>query len=168
MLAYHFMSSASPFLPQVEKLYNEAFPANELIEFPLLLPGGGRDGAELIAFTKDGAFCGFISLLTLGDITHILYFAMEAHLRGQGLGSEALRLVAQLKPRQRIIADLERAEENAGNADQRVMRQRFYARCGYRDSGVGYAWRGEKYNIYLLGPALTDDEFWSFWRHYMG
>lgn len=167
MLTFRLVDEASPLRDAVEALYNTAFPANELIEFSLLMPGGGRDGAELVAWLLDGAFCGFISLLTLGDITHILYFAMEEGLRGRGLGSEALRQVAEMKKGQRIIADLERAEDGAANADQRLRRQRFYQRCGYRDSGVGYTWRGESYNIYLHGPALTEPEFWAFWRHYM-
>jgi len=167
MLQLQWVDAFSPLVGEVRALYHQAFPANELIEFNLLLPGGGRDGAELAAWTYNGEFCGFISLLTLGDITHILYFAMKEDLRGQGLGGLALEQINALLPDKRIIADLERPKEGAPADDLRCRRERFYQRHGYADSGVGYAWRGDDYRIFIYNGSITGEEFGHFWKHYM-
>lgn len=49
-------------------------------------------------FYEGEMFCGFMSLLTFGDISHIIYFAMNQSLRNRGFGSKALQLLRQMKP----------------------------------------------------------------------
>ncbi len=44
----------------------------------------------MLGFFDGEVFCGFASLLTYGDLTQILYFAIEDSLRGKGYGLQAL------------------------------------------------------------------------------
>ena len=90
---------------RTESLYVRAFPANERTPICGLMR---HDGHDFVGFyDKDENFCGFASLLTYGGITHILYFAIDEQYREHGYGSEALKLMHTLYPKNRFIADLE-------------------------------------------------------------
>ena len=106
---------------------------------------------------------GFACLLTIGDLTHIIYFAMDERLRGQGYGSVALAALHALKPQNRIIADIEQELPEAANNEQRRKRKSFYLRNGYVESGVELNWRKEAYEILVYGGTLTPKEFKAFW-----
>lgn len=160
MLTLSPVSEHSPELPRVARLMERAFPAHERVPMRWLTQ---NDGHELLAVLEDGAFCGFISLLTRGDLCHILFFAIEEDVRGRGLGSRALTLLREHKPNVRLIADVEAIDEKAANAPQRERRQRFYLRQGYRPTGIRYRWRGEDYVILASGGPVTEAEFWHFW-----
>lgn len=163
MLTLKSIDRDAPELPALTALMERAFPANERMPMDVLL---SREGGDMLAILEDGAFRGFISLLTRGDICHILFFAMAEDSRGRGLGTKALALVRARKPGLRIIADLEAPDGAAPNAEQRRSRRRFYERCGYEDTGVSYRWRGERYMIVSNGGDVTEaefDRFWSAW-----
>ena len=82
---------------RTESLYVRAFPANERTPICGLMR---HDGHDFVGFyDKDENFCGFASLLTYGGITHILYFAIDEQYREHGYGSEALKLMHTLYPK---------------------------------------------------------------------
>ena len=158
------VSRDSACFPALEELMNRAFPENERVPMEYLLRPG--DGHEMLAMMLCDTFAGFISLLTHGDICHILFFATEEGLRGQGLGARALGLLRERKPGLRIIADLEACVAAAPDLSMRRRRIAFYHRCGFEDTQVGYRWRGEDYVILSNGGSVTDEEFWDFWKAY--
>lgn len=157
------VTSQSLDLDKVQKLYVKAFPENERGPLVLLLDDSSNC-SEIFAFYDNGIFCGFISLLTNDDISHILYFAIDELLRGKGYGTEALRLLKQIKPQNRIIADIEVTTSVAPNNAQRNKRKQFYYKNGYVCSGVSYDWRNESYEILINGGTLSEKEFWRFWE----
>ena len=154
----------SSFFPALDALMNRAFPENERVPMEHLLRQD--DGHEMLAIMQGDAFAGFISLLTHGDICHILFFATEEHLRGQGIGAHALAILREMKPGLRIIADLEACVDSAPDLSMRQRRIAFYYRCGFENTPVGYRWRGEDYVILSNGGNVTDEEFWNFWKAY--
>lgn len=157
------ITSQSSDLDKVEELYVKAFPENERSPLMLLLDDESNC-SEIFAFYDNEIFCGFISLLTHDDISHIIYFAVDENLRGKGYGGEALRLLKDIKPQNRIIADIEVATAVAPNNAQRSKRKQFYYKNGYASSGVSYAWRNEAYEILIDGGSLSEKEFWDFWE----
>lgn len=165
MLRMEAVDVDSPRLAAVDALMTRAFPANERMPMALLLPSG-RSGAELFALLDGETFCGFISLLSWQDVTHILFFAIDEGLRGRGLGSEALQLMCRAKQGQRVIADLEACDDRAPNAEQRRKRRRFYERGGFAPTEIAYRWRGERYVVLSHGGRVTTDEFDQFWDHF--
>ena len=107
-----------------------------------------HDGHDFVGFyDKEENFCGFARLLTYGGITHILYFAIDEQYREHGYGSEALKLMHTLYPKNRFIADLELDIPTAEIEPQRHLRRAFYLRNGYTPSEVRYDWQGEQYEI---------------------
>ena len=165
MLTLQKITSDSKDFSTVMALYQEAFPENERRPLAPFLDGS-EEGGEVVAFYDGERFCGFFCLLTYWDITHILYFAVEASLRGRGYGTEALGLVAKYKEGNRILADLEALVPKAENLLQRQKRKDFYLRNGYVRSLVSYDWQGESYDIFVFNGNITPKEFSDFWRHH--
>ena len=147
-----------------DRFPTRAFPANERTPICGLMR---HDGHDFVGFyDKDENFCGFASLLTYGGITHILYFAIDEQYREHGYGSEALKLMHTLYPKNRFIADLELDIPTAENEPQRHLRRAFYLRNGYTPSEVRYIWQGEQYEILVSSGTITNTEFENFWDHF--
>lgn len=147
---------------KVQKLYIKSFPENQRNPLEFLLNGYSNYG-EILAFYENEIFCGFISILTYCDITHILYFAIEETMRGKGYGSRVLEIIREMKAGNRIIADLELVTDKASNNEQRRNRKGFYINNGYVESGVCYVWRDESYEILINGGEISEKEFEEFW-----
>ncbi|MGN1020970.1 MAG: GNAT family N-acetyltransferase [Aristaeellaceae bacterium] len=154
-----------PDLPRVMALMARSFPENERLPAAFLFdPGDGS--RDFLAIREGDALCGFISLISWRDITHIMFFAVAEDRRNQGIGSRALRLLRERRPHARIIADVEAEAPAAPNQAQRLRRRQFYLRCGYAPTGIHYAWRGERWDIFSSGGDVTEAEFRAFWRHF--
>lgn len=163
MLRTKLITEQSNELAQIEEIYRNAFPDNERKPLsPLLQDTSGC--SEVISFYDKDLFCGFACLLTQRDITHIIYFAIDDHLRGKGYGSAALTAMHEMKPLNRIIVDIETEKKLAFNNQQRRKRKQFYLRSGYIESGVKYNWRKESYEILVYGGTISKQEFDSFWK----
>lgn len=148
---------------EIKHLYIAAFPKRERVPLRDLLR---HDGAsEFVAGYNGDTFCGFYSSLTFGDITHILFLAIDERLRGHGYGSAMLDIVAASHPHNRIIVDAEAVDPAASNNEQRIHRMAFYAHNGYRKSGIAYIWRGVPYEILIRGGSITEREFEDFWNN---
>ncbi len=163
MLRMERIAPDFPELDRVKALLVRAFPANERVPMDVLLDPQER---EFWAFYDAERFCGFMNLLGYRDIWHIVYFAIEEELRGNGYGTLALRAVRRSHPTARIIADLEMVREGCANNAQRRSRRHFYEQNGYRPTAIRYAWRGEDYEILSSGGDVSEAEFEDFWRHF--
>ena len=98
---------------EIKHLYIAAFPKSERVPLRDLLR---HDGASEFVAGYDGeTFCGFYSALTFGDITHILFLAIDERLRAHGYGSAMLDIVAAAHPHNRIIVDAEAEDPAASN-----------------------------------------------------
>ena len=181
----------SPYLPQVQALYESAFPANERIPMKQLLDNkikrefcaffeeglrenNGENGDNEIAAVKNTAteiaaaprFRGFSNSITHGDITNIVYFAVVPELRSRGYGSKILQAIRKQHPDTRIIVDIE-VEEDSKDAEElkrRNRRREFYQRNGFDASPVDYVWQGEHYRLLSAGGTVTEKEFRDFWK----
>ena len=147
--------------PEIVRLYRAAFPREERVALDLLLETDGP--YDFIACYDGEMLCGFYSTLTIGDITHVLFLAVEETLRGNGYGSQILDAIRRTYPDKRLILDVEMPDPEAENQEQRTKRIAFYERNGYHNSGVSYGWRGVMYEILILNGEISEEEFWTFW-----
>lgn len=157
------VTAASAELAEVARLYDRAFPANERWDLDAVL----RDDtgiSELLSFSEDGGFAGFAITLSCGGYTHLIYFAVAEDKRSRGYGSEALRLLGERYPGNVMMVDIEREHPGADNNAQRRRRKEFYRRCGYTEAGVEYSWRGEQYEILILGGEISTRDYFRFWH----
>ena len=157
------LNENAPYYAQFTGLYVRSFPENERRPLKPLIHDPTGAG-QVFAVLEHDAFAGLAVLLTVGDITHIIYLAVCEECRGRGLGSEIIKAIRELFPGHRIIADLEEPEPFADNEVQRARRVRFYIRNGFAPTQIRYRWEGEDYVIYTLGGDVTREEFSLFWR----
>ena len=181
MLQIIGIKKGSPYLPQVQALYESAFPANERIPMKQLLDD--KIKREFWAFFDDSlrenhgkksdseiaaplTFCGFSNSISHGDITNIVYFAVVPELRCRGYGSQILQAIREKHPDSRIVVDIEVEEDskNAEELERRNHRRDFYLRNSFDASPVDYVWQGEHYRLLSAGGTVTDKEFRDFWK----
>ena len=147
--------------PEIERLYRAAFPREERVPMDTLLEADGP--YDFIACYDGAVLCGFYSALTFGDITHILFLAVEEKLRDHGYGSQILTEIGKAYAGNRVILDVEMVDPEADNNEQREQRIAFYLRNGYHHSGISYGWRCVMYEILILDGTISEEEFWNFW-----
>ena len=146
---------------EIERLYRAAFPREERVPMDTLLEADGP--YDFIACYDGAILCGFYSALTFGDITHILFLAVEEKLRDHGYGSQILAEIGKAYAGNRVILDVEMVDPEADNNEQREQRIAFYLRNGYHHSDISYGWRGVMYEILILDGTISEEEFWNFW-----
>lgn len=116
-------------LEHMQKLYLEAFPQIERKPFDVLLKKRDEGIAELLAIEGDGGeFEGLAITVLYEDMVLLDYFAIEDSWRGQGVGSEALRLLQSYYGGRRLMLEIERTDVEADNIGQRLKRKAFYLR----------------------------------------
>lgn len=151
-------------IPAIGALNERAFPINERRPLgPLLRDNTGH--ASVLAAYEEDVFCGFACLLEWSDIVHIIYFAVMEELRRKGFGSQILQEIHLANPQKRVIVDIEQPDDSADNNEQRIKRKAFYLRNGYHEDDIHYDWRGIDYAILSHGGAVTQEEFWQFWKN---
>ena len=145
-------------------LYYRAFPPEEQLPMDALLDGTLATDFQAI-YNEDNHFCGFFSYLNHGDISHIMFLAVEEEFRERGYGSRALSIMSDILKGKRIILDIEDVllGETEENAEQRKKRKAFYLRNGYRESGIRYYWKDVPYELLVSGGSITAKEFQNFW-----
>ena len=164
MLQIIEIKKSSPYLPQVQALYESAFSANERIPMKQLLDD--KIKREFWAFFDEDSFCGFSNSISHGDITNIVYFAVVPELRCRGYGSQILQAIREKHPDSRIVVDIEVEEDSkdAEELERRNRRRDFYQRNGFEASPFEYHWQGEHYRLLSAGGTVTEKEFRDFWK----
>lgn len=165
-LTIRSIDRSSPVLPELLRLYRAAFPLIERVDFNIYL-NDETGTLDILGFFHEEAFCGFAALMTYGDLSQILYFAIEEKLRGQGYGSAALKAMRKYFGSGRIMADLEDplTQDPGGPVRaERERRIRFYQRNGYQLTDVRFEWENENYVMMVSGGTLTMKEYEAFWK----
>lgn len=163
MLTIYPVTPDTKNLDEIQRLYEQAFPKNERRPFQGLLTVP-QSSAESVALYDGNLFCGFACFLNGGDISHIIYLAIEESLRNRGYGSMALQALHAYKSGRRIMVDIELETKNAPNNEQRRKRKQFYLRNGYEQTAIRYRWRKEDYEILSYGGDVTEGEYEAFWE----
>lgn len=147
-----------PVSGSVAKLLANAFPPSEQYPFPLLVLLARRKGIEFLAWFDGDVFCGFTYLITQGDITYLLYLAVDSSQRSHGYGSAILDAVKARYPGNTVALDIESPHEPCSNQGQRVRRQAFYERNGFHGLGFSLIEHGHAYDILACGRSITRSE----------
>lgn len=148
---------------ETKRLYEAAFPPQERGDYELLFKRP-ENVSRVLGCYDDDKYVGFVMLFVVEDIAHIIYFAIEEDCRDKGYGTQILKQLDIDYKDYRIVADVEKVEDNAPNNDQRIKRMAFYTRNGYKPSGIEYNWKGDDYLILIVHGTITDEEFSHFWR----
>lgn len=146
-------------LRQAEQLYLEAFPAAERKPFEMLVELQKNGRGMIFAAADEERFLGLAVVLLWEDIALLDYLAVAPEGRGQGTGSEVLRLLAARFPDKRILIEIELPEENAPDNAQRARRKRFYLRAGFVPMEVRISLGGVPMELLSLGGNVSWEEY---------
>ncbi len=143
-MRYFLIKSDSPYYPDMEALYVNAFPADERRDCKALRQIiDANSMIHCLVITDDREkFVGFINYWTFTDFCYIEHFAVEAAMRGSGIGSKALRAFADACGQPLVL------EVELPNNDFARRRIAFYRRCGFDVWHRNY--------IYVQPPYSTD------------
>lgn len=137
---------------RVKKLYESAFPPEQRIPFWALKLRARMKGMDLVAYAEDGRFCGFSCQTVADDLAYVYYLAVEADLRGRGVGGKILALMKEAHASVPIALDIEARDRAAANARQREARRSFYLKNDFAASGHGFK-DGGAFEILVCGEA---------------
>lgn len=142
------------------------FPANELKPFSIIEKSLEKGQYFCCGIFNGDKFCGYACFVTLliesKEYCLLDYFAVISDMRGQGIGSEFLRLLKDiLKGTEMVMCEAE--NPSGSEEDELIIRQRrvnFYLRNGFVETGVTASVYGVDYILldFDLGRKHTKDE----------
>ncbi len=158
----------SPILPEIKRLYEEAFPANEKAPLSILLRKARKPYVDFSVYRDQNAMIGFTYLARRDDLVFLMYLAVDPRYRSQGYGSRLLEQVRLAHPGCRILLNIENLEPDKPGAEDRARRRRFYLRNGYEASGMLIKEFGVLYEALVYGGPVGQSEYLRLYGRFMG
>ena len=110
---------------RIYELYCASFPRMERKPFSRICRNCRNGKMEMWVIKEHTEFLGFFVCAVYEEMVLIDYFAVMPSKRGSGVGSNALKLLADIYPKQYIFLEIEPENEKASNALQRIRRKKF-------------------------------------------
>lgn len=154
-------------IEKIKALYKRAFPLNERKPFHVIENNAGKGKSEILALYDD-RFLGLVITINYKDMVLIDYFAIEDSERGNGIGSKALKLIAERFPEKRVFLEIELPDENADNNVQRLRRKDFYLRNGLKETGIHVNVYHTDMELLSFTSPITFDEYVELYKDAMG
>lgn len=151
-------------LYEAKKLYLTAFPKEERLPWWVLRLMTLPEDVEITSYYDGPDFVGFTHSTTTEDTLFIMFFAINEHLRGKGYGSAILDYLKNRHSGKAINLNVEPLNEHAENADQRVMRMRFYKKNGFFDTGYNIDEVGGTFRVLSTKPELDQTAYLQVFR----
>ena len=152
------LSKEDPHLPQIQAIYNEAFPRREVVPFGVILKKYDEGIEEFFYCLKNDGIMAIAFFAVYNDPSFLLldYFAVKSEGRGKGIGtrflSKLLGYCGEKYTNSLIMAEVE--DPNFG--EKRKMKEkriRFYQRLGMKlVTNVSY----------ILPPLNEIDQFYNY------
>lgn len=158
-------------LRRIKKLYRAAFPRIERKPFYIVPRQCKKGEAELFALETDGGdFAGFALVATAksSDIVMLSYFAVEAELRGRGIGSRALKTLMSRYAGSRFILEIESVNAPCDNLEARQKRRRFYLNNGMISAGFSARVFSTDLEILTAGKPVSFKEYQNLYGSRLG
>jgi GNAT superfamily N-acetyltransferase len=154
-----FRLTESKSLSEAKRLYRSAFPKEEQVPFFVLRFLTLIKGVDLICYRENDNFCGFTYTVTAGNVVFVLFFAVNADLRGRGYGSAILAYLKEKNPDRSVILNVEPLDDEAENAEERIRRIRFYEKNGFFDTGYDIEEIGGTFRVLATEKEINMDEY---------
>ncbi len=120
---------------QVKALYKSAFPKKEQLPWSILRLAAMEKHSAINAYLDGDSFCGFTFSTSIDGVYFIMFFAVDASLRGMGYGSKILSKIKEENSDKTVILNIEPIIDGAENLEERKRRLAFYQKNGFYDTG---------------------------------
>ena len=117
-------------------LYSDSFPTNQQIDFnDLTNIANSNDSVQMLLIQLNAQNVGIIYLVDFDDQAFILYLAIDANMRGNGLGKLTIKALKS-RFKDGFILESESILVDSANHKQRNARYRFYTNNGMIDTDL--------------------------------
>lgn len=171
MLELKNIKKNKKYIKKARSLYNSAFPSAERIPFDILLYKAKGSNVMFFAVVDKAEFKGLTYTVWYNDIVFIFYLAVEKQARGNGIGSQILKLIKEEFPSCRLVLNIEALDDNAPNNDERIRRREFYVKNGFYGAGYNVREYSVIYENLCFAPKerpVTKEEYNALIKAYLG
>ena len=159
MLTVKKITNESADKQQVMELYEESFPPVERMPFDLMLEINNQDNADLCSVYDDNEFIAFYLLITHNKVAYVSFLAVVPAKRGQNYGSMILSDIQKAYPDYSLLIDEEPVNPDSDNYEQRLARERFYIRNGFKHTSYIVTAYGVDYEILSTSDDFELDDY---------
>lgn len=152
---------------RIYRLYRHAFPRAERKPFSIILAMVRRGKTDVWYLTRGGRFAGLAATLNGGDVILLDYLAIAEPMRGQGVGTAALRTLLHTYAGKGFFVEIESTDEEGPDRRVRMRRRQFYLSNGLHPLGVTALVFGVKMELLGVGCEMDFAQYQTFYRtHY--
>lgn len=146
-------------LKYIEDLYLCSFPASERKPFQLMLNKQAEGTMEILAIEEENAFLGLAIFAFDKDLALLDYFAISEDLRGQGIGSRAIKALQKIYAGKRFVLEIETTKKPCKDLEMREHRKAFYLRNGLHTMDFDVILFGVEMEILANCDKLAYEEY---------
>ena len=155
-------------LKLIEDLYMRAFPKSERKPFKLMVQKQTEGTMELLSIEEENAFLGLAIFAHDKDIALLDYFAISDDMRGQGIGSRAIKALQKIYAGKRFVLEIETTKKPCDDLEMRSKRKAFYLRNGLHTMDFDVNLFGVEMEVLSNGEHLNFDEYLDVYKNACG
>lgn len=155
-------------LKLIEDLYMRAFPKSERKPFKLMVQKQTEGTMELLSIEEENAFLGLAIFAHDKDIALLDYFAISDDMRGQGIGSRAIKALQKIYAGKRFVLEIETTKKPCDDLEMREHRKAFYLRNGLHTMDFDVNLFGVEMEVLSNGEHLNFEEYLDVYKNACG
>ena len=155
-------------LKLIEDLYLRAFPKSERKPFDLMVQKQQEGTMELLSIEEDQQFLGLAIFAHDKDIALLDYFAITDEMRGQGIGSRAIRALQKIYAGKRFVLEIETTKKPCDDLEMREHRKGFYLRNGLHTMDFDVNLFGVEMEVLSNAETLNFEEYLDVYKNACG
>ena len=155
-------------LQLIEDLYMRAFPKAERKPFQLMVKKQAEGTMELLSIEEENQFLGLAIFAHDKDIALLDYFAISDEMRGQGVGSRAIKALQKIYAGKRFVLEIETTKKPCNDLEMRNKRKGFYLRNGLHTMDFDVMLFGVEMEMLSNADHLNFDEYLDVYKNACG
>ena len=155
-------------LQLIEDLYMRAFPKAERKPFQLMVKKQAEGTMELLSIEEENQFLGLAIFAHDKDIALLDYFAISDEMRGQGIGSRAIKALQKIYAGKRFVLEIETTKKPCNDLEMRNKRKGFYLRNGLHTMDFDVMLFGVEMEMLSNAEHLNFDEYLDVYKNACG
>ena len=152
----------------IEDLYLRAFPKAERKPFSLMVKKQLEGTMEILSIEEENAFLGLAIFAHDKDIALLDYFAISDEMRGQGIGSRAIKALQKIYAGKRFVLEIETTKKPCNDLEMREHRKAFYLRNGLHTMDFDVMLFGVEMEMLSNADYLNFDEYLDVYKNACG
>ena len=152
----------------IEELYLRAFPLAERKPFEMMVKKQSEGTMEILSIEEENSFLGLAIFAYDKDIALLDYFAISDELRGQGVGSRAIKALQKIYSGKRFVLEIETTKKPYKDLEMRQHRKAFYLRNGLHTMDFDVNLFGVEMEILSNADHLNYEEYLDVYKNACG